>query len=112
MPKNFDSCPSRFGGLTTLKQALSALAVESRHCEERSDAAIHKLLIYLQQWIASLTLAMTNLKILLQRSGCNSQRRNSLVFGLLSRQNCLSSSLFCSVYGALGMPSKASNTIC
>jgi hypothetical protein len=38
---------------------MSALAVESRHCEERSDAAIHKVLIYLHQWIASLTLAMT-----------------------------------------------------
>ena len=57
MPKNFDSCPSSFGGLKTLKQALYALAVESRHCEERSDAAIHKLLIGLHQWIASLTLA-------------------------------------------------------
>jgi hypothetical protein len=51
---------------------MSALSVESRHCEEHSNAAIHKLLIYLNQWIASLTLAMTDAWFLLRRMGYNS----------------------------------------
>jgi hypothetical protein len=50
---------------------MSALVVAVRHCEERSDAAIHKLLIYLHQWIASLTLAMTILMVLLHSSDYN-----------------------------------------
>jgi hypothetical protein len=50
-------------------RAMSALVVESRHCEERSDAAIHKSLIYLHQWIASLTLAMTIVMVLLPPFG-------------------------------------------
>ena len=54
---------TRLGAFFILFFGYSALSVESRHCEEHSDAAIHKLLIYLRQWIVSLTLAMTNFRV-------------------------------------------------